>query len=535
MLFNSAQFILILLPIAFAGFAVLGSRGWSDAAKLWLVLVSLVFYSWWRPENLPLLVGSMAVNFAIGTKLASQPSKPLLAAGIVLNCLFLGYFKYAVFLVETAGSLSGASWTVPRMILPLGISFFTFQQIGYLIDAHGGRAKGRRALDYAAFVSFFPQLISGPITHYREMIPQFNDPERFRPRWDFIGTGLTVFAIGLFKKVLVADPFGATVNPIFERAQAGGVGFLEAWTAALSYSLQMYFDFSGYCDMAIGLGLLFGIALPLNFNSPYKARNMIEFWARWHMTLTRFLTAYIYNPVTMAISRRRAQRGLPLPRRGRMSVGTFLLLVAWPTMLTMFVSGVWHGAGWQFIIFGLLHGLFLVVAHGWHAWKAHKGITGSGGPLAVAASVLLTFLCATVALVFFRAPSVSAALDILGGMAGLNGVVLPSQVQGLPLLARILEPFGVTFGTLDGASLEQFVRIAIFLGAVWLLPNTYEWLRNYPTAVDFKPPSALNPRSLPVPAWRPSGALGATIGALFLFSLLVSFSAAQTEFIYFQF
>lgn len=534
MLFNSPQFILIFLPITFAGFAFLASRGWNDPAKLWVVVASLVFYSWWRPENLPLLLLSIAGNFLIGGHLVKRPSQRLLALGIILNCLLLGYFKYSMFLVSSADSLFGNGWSAPRILLPLGISFWTFQQIGFLIDAHGGRIKLPRPLDYAAFVSFFPQLISGPITHHREMVPQFRDPAQFRPRWDHIATGLTLFSVGLFKKVLVADPFGKTVNPLFERAAGGGVAFVEAWVGALSYSLQMYFDFSGYSDMAIGLGLLFGIALPLNFNSPYKARNVIEFWSRWHMTLTRFLTAYVYTPITMAISRRRAARGLPMPRRGRMVLGTFLVIVAWPTMLTMFVSGIWHGAGWQFIIFGLLHGFYLVVAHGWHTWKANRGIAGSNSPVAVAASVLLTFLCATVALVFFRASSLAGALDILAGMAGANGLDLPPQLRTLPGLGYFFTHIGADFEP-SQIGVEEVARIALFLGVVWLLPNSCEWLRHYRTAVDFKPSSNVALPSAQVPAWRPSPRLGAVLGAVSLFVMLLSFSAAQTEFIYFQF
>lgn len=541
MLFNSAEFVLIFLPVTLAGFALLRRFAGLAATKLWIVGASFAFYSWWHPENLPILLFSMAMNHVFGRALERRPVRWLLVAGVMLNCALLGYFKYTAFAVATANGLFDAGWTAPHIVLPLGISFYTFQQIAYLVDAHAGRANGHGALDYAAFVSFFPQLISGPITHHRELIPQMNDPARFRLRWDSIAIGATIFLIGLFKKVLVADPFGKTVNPIFAHADTGHVAFVEAWVGALSYALQMYFDFSGYSDMAVGLGLLFGLALPINFNSPFKARNVIDYWSRWHITLTRFLTAYIYNPLVLALTRRRLERGLPLPRRGRMSAGAFAQLVAGPTMVTMLVSGIWHGAGWQFVIFGVLHGAFLVVAHGWHALKAHyrperKGDAArTGRALATAGSVLLTFLCATVALVFFRAPSVAAALDIVRGMVGLNGVVVPPGLAALPIVGDLWAALGARTGATEGVGALQFARIFLFLGVVWGLPNTYEWLRDYPTALGFK---AAPPTDRPVtaaPAWRPRPAIGVALGAVSFVGLLYSFSAAPTEFIYFQF
>ena len=291
MLFNSSVFLLQFLPAVFAGFLILALTPLRWAARLWMTLASLVFYAWWRPENLPLLVGSMVFNYVLGGALIRKPNRPLMIFGIAVNVALLAVFKYSAFAVETVNDVLRADLAVPSIVLPLAISFFTFQQIAYLVDANDGNVPEHGFLNYCLFITFFPHLIAGPITHHREMLPQFSDPDRFRPRWDLIAVGLTVFLVGMFKKVMLADPLGACASPIFAAAAAGDVKAIEAWTGALSYALQIYFDFSGYTDMAIGLGLMFGIQLPPNFNSPFKARNVIDYWSRWHMTLTRFLTA----------------------------------------------------------------------------------------------------------------------------------------------------------------------------------------------------------------------------------------------------
>jgi D-alanyl-lipoteichoic acid acyltransferase DltB (MBOAT superfamily) len=262
MLFNSSEFISLFLPVVFVGFIVIARLNQPRLAAAWLTVASLVFYSWWRWQNLPLLLTSMGVNYWLGGLLIRRQSKLTLALGIGFNVCLLGYFKYTMFALETTRELFGGDWQVPHVILPLAISFFTFQQIAYLVDAYGGRVSERDPLNYALFITFFPHLIAGPITHHREMLAQFSAPDRFRPRWDLVAIGLTLFLIGLFKKVMVADPLGVAVRPIFVQAEIGGVQFIQAWTGALSYALQIYFDFSGYTDMAIGLGLLFGISLP---------------------------------------------------------------------------------------------------------------------------------------------------------------------------------------------------------------------------------------------------------------------------------
>jgi alginate O-acetyltransferase complex protein AlgI len=535
-LFNSSVFLLQFLPAVFAGFLILALTPLQWATRLWVTLASLAFYAWWRPENLPLLIGSMVFNYVLGGALIRKPSRALMIFGVAVNVALLAVFKYSAFTVETVNDVLRADLAAPDIVLPLAISFFTFQQIAYLVDANDGNVPEHGFLNYCLFITFFPHLIAGPITHHREMLPQFSDPDRFRPRWDLIAVGMTVFLVGLFKKVMLADPLGACASPIFAAAAAGDVKAIEAWTGALSYTLQIYFDFSGYTDMAIGLGLMFGIQLPPNFNSPFKARNIIDYWSRWHMTLTRFLTAYIYNPVVIALTRRRMEKGLPLPKRGRLTVGAFVTLVAFPTLLTMLISGVWHGAGWQFVVFGMLHGFYLVVAHGWRVWKKHKGLPldNEARPV-VAASVLLTFLCVVVALVFFRAPDVPTALTLLRGMAGANGVTLPNALMNLPGLAAAAPSLGVAFGELRLVAAWDLLRIGLLLAAVWALPNSTQWLRDYPTALGLASERGWLERFVPAARWRPSMPTGLAVGAVSVVTLLYALSAAPTEFLYFQF
>ena len=512
MLFNSMEFIAGFLPVVLLGFILLAGNGRHRLAAIWLTLTSLFFYGWWNPVYVPLLIGSMLFNYLIGGHLMRRPSRTLLVLGVVANVALLGYYKYTGFLFGTLDEAFGLGWSVGDIILPLAISFFTFQQIAYLVDAHDGQVNEHDFVNYCLFISFFPQLIAGPITHHREMLAQFKDHDTFRPRLDNLALGLTVFLLGLFKKVVIADPLGAQASPVFAVAADGTVPALyDAWFGALSYTLQIYFDFSAYSEMAIGLALMFGVRLPVNFNSPFKAHNLIDYWSRWHMTLTRFLTAYLYNPIVMRITRSRMAAGKPLPRRGKMGLSTFVILVAYPTVLTMFISGVWHGAGWQFVVFGLLHGFYLVVAHGYRAWKVRRGLPlDSDKRLHHCAAVLLTFLCVVVAMVFFRAESVQAALAILAGMVGLSEL-------------------STKFDKSD------YLTLALLLAFVWLMPNVQQWMAHFRTALDAKPQESWLLRWLPFASWSPTPAIGVALGVLGFFALAVAFSVAPTEFLYFQF
>jgi alginate O-acetyltransferase complex protein AlgI len=536
-LFNSYEFLVIFLPIVLAGFFVLAGARQHRLACAWVTAASLLFYGWWNPVHVPLLMGSMVFNYVVGRRLARQPDRSLLFFGVAVNVLLLGYFKYTGFVAGSLDSAFGLAWTIPNIVLPLAISFFTFQQIAYLVDAHDGAAVEHDFMSYCLFITFFPHLIAGPITHHREMLPQFNDPETFRPRLDNLSVGITLFLLGLFKKVAIADPLGEHARPIFGAAAEGALlTLLDAWGGAVAYTLQIYFDFSGYSDMAIGLGLMFGISLPLNFDSPFKARNIIEFWSRWHMTLTRFLTAYIYNPMVLRATRARMRAGAPLPRRGHMTPGAFATLVAIPTIATMFISGVWHGAGWQFVVFGLLHGFYLTVNHGWRAFKAHCGWRlDSDNPFTHGAAVLLTFVCVVIALVFFRADDIPTAINLLSGMAGFNGVAAHPTLLQLPGVGKITEILGIPVSTAPYFTLRRVFPIIVCLAIVWTLPNTQQWLGHYRTALGYKATQSWLQRLLPDSAWRPTAPFGMVVGVFGVFALIRALSSAPTEFLYFQF
>jgi alginate O-acetyltransferase complex protein AlgI len=391
MLFNSFSFLFLYLPIVLAGYFVL--LRWQPAwIAAWLALASLFFYGYWDTRYLSLLMGSILFNYW-----CAQHQR-LLTFGVTANLSLLGYYKYANFLVP------GQDWDI---VLPVGISFFTFTQIAYLVDRHRGDKEKYGLTQYTLFVSYFPHLIAGPVLHHKEMMPQFSRPARFN--MEDIGIGLSIFVIGLAKKVLLADPISVLVAPVFTpHAQPQ---LIEAWIGTLAYTMQLYFDFSGYSDMAIGLSRLFGVRLPLNFNSPYKAANISEFWRRWHMTLSRFLRDYLYVP-------------LGGNRHGALNRYRNL-------MLTMLLGGLWHGAGWPFVAWGALHGAYLVLHHGWQAVARSSRPRWWGR--------CLTLLAVMLAWVLFRAPDLATAGEVLQGLAGGNGVSLP---RGLVRWAGELDGLG---------------------------------------------------------------------------------------------
>src|SRR5258708_5546095 len=452
MLFNSTEFLFAFLPLTLCGFYLLGpiSRTW---ALGWLILASLVFYAWWRPVNVLIIEPSIGVNFGLARILlrlnekegSPGASKTVLVLGIVFNVAFLGFFKYTDFISSTINDVFGTNLVLRHIILPLGISFITFQKIAFLIDVQAGRVWSFTLRDYCIFVLFFPKLVAGPIVHYREMMPQFHAaPCRFNT--ENIAVGLTLLLFGLFKKVVFADNIALFVTPIYEHSAAeGGTTFLRAWMAAIGFTLQVYFDFSGYSDMALGLARFFGIRLPQNFDSPLRASSIIDFWLRWHMTLTRFLTAYIYNPLTLWLTRRRLAKGLAGFGGRNTTVGAFAYLLMFPTLLTMFISGLWHGAGYGFVIWGLLHGVYLTINHAWRLvapklWPDRAGYARIMKPI----GLVLTLVAVFASMVFFRSPTMSAAVDLVKGMIGLNGVSLPlSLYELLGPLAGWLRSMGV--------------------------------------------------------------------------------------------
>jgi len=518
MLFNSYEFIFGFLPIVVAVFFALGraSRVW---ALRWVIAASLFFYAWWRPLNVLIIAPSVLINFVLARVLQRlnkqgrrSAAQAVLLVGIAFNVAFLGYFKYSNFLVGAINDAFGTQMFLARIILPLGISFITFQKIAFLIDVHAGRVEAFTLQDYCLFVLFFPQLIAGPIVHYREMMPQFHGVScRFDK--DNVSVGVTLFAFGLFQKVFLADNVARFVTPIYEQATSGSsIALLSAWFAAIGFALQIYFDFSGYTNMALGIARFFGVRLPPNFNSPLRASSIIDFWQRWHMTLTRFLTAYIYNPLALWSTRRRAVRvrsGFVGPSKGP---GAFIELLMFPILLTMLVSGIWHGAGYTFILWGLLHGLFLTVNHAWRLlgpklWRNKSHYKRFMQP----AGFIVTFACVAASMVIFRSANLKTATDLLQGMLGLHGIGLRSGM-GLKSVA---------------------FWIAALAFIAFACPNTLQILSRYEPALGWKAHphdgATTNPRVLWAPslAWAVAVSMIATIGILYL--------GGRSEFLYWQF
>ena len=341
MLFNSYEFLLVFLPLTFIVYFYLNSKKLITLSKIFLVLASLTFYSWWNVIYLPLILGSMIFNFYVGQFLGKNRTKQMLTFGIIGNVALLGYFKYTDFFIENFNWALNKDVELLHLALPLAISYFTFQQIAFLVDSYRGETKEYNFLNYALFITFFPQLLMGPIMHHKEIIPQFQTKWKSFIRWENVSLGLFIFAIGLAKKCLLGDPLTDYAQYAFDNAQK--LSMVEAWYASVSYVLSYYFDLSGYADMAIGIGKMFNINIPKNFNSPYKARNFADYWKRWHITLSRFLGDYIYKSLG-----------------GNKSLVWVMYL---NIMITFFVSGFWHGAGWNFVVWGLLNGIFVVMAH----------------------------------------------------------------------------------------------------------------------------------------------------------------------------
>jgi alginate O-acetyltransferase complex protein AlgI len=449
MLFNSYEFIFLFLPFTFLVYFFLLGKRLATGAKGFLVFASLFFYSWWNIAYLPLILGSILFNYVVGNTLSTRsgrervPGKAILAFGIVCNIAVLGYFKYADFFIENVDLVFGTSTGLLQLALPLAISFFTFQQIAYLVDSYRARTREYDFLNYAIFVTFFPQLIAGPIVHHAEMMPQFASRWNLVKNYRNIAAGLFIFSIGLFKKVVIADTFSVWAGTGFDVAVT--LNFLEAWATSLSYTLQLYFDFSGYTDMAIGAALLFNIRLPVNFNSPYKARDIQDFWRRWHITLSRFLRDYIYIP-------------LGGNRKGALSTYNNILV-------TFILGGLWNGAGWTFVFWGFLHGAAVVVHR---AWK-QLGFSMPG-----CLAWFITFNFVNVTWVFFRANEWKDAIKVLRGMAGAAGISLYYKLEdSLAFLRDYNLSFGDVFANIEGSN-RTVTWLIVCLLLVFIPANSNE-------------------------------------------------------------
>jgi len=537
-LFNSYEFLFAFLPLTLVICFALARLVGPGAAQLWLIAASFYFYASWNLQYLPLLLGSILFNYTIARLMrrAPEPRRPaLLALGIAVDLALLGYYKYTNYFIDSLNSLSHSQIFVANILLPLGISFYTFQQITLLVDMSGPDAHAPRLRDFALFVIFFPHLIAGPIVHHREMMPQFRAAS-WRYNSSNMAVGLTLFAAGLFKKAVLADGIAAAIAPIYADAAAHQpISFLYAWAGIVGFTLQMYFDFSGYSEMALGLARTLGITLPMNFNSPLKAASIIEYWSCWHMTLTRFLTGYLYNPMAMSITRWRRARRWPIAPGPRGSLGAAASIIAAPTIATMLISGLWHGAGNQYIVFGALHGSYLVTNHAWRLYRPRR--LGIPRPL----GVLVTFIVAAMALTYFHASGVRAGTDIIAGAAGLHGLALPDVIASrLPSLAAHLAQAGITFAPLPLPPLLAMAAwILALLAIALLLPNLLQIMAPWQPAITLPLPYGDDRRIAPLApllrhlAWRPTPFWAAAAAAVSACAILALNHV--TAFLYWQF
>ena len=524
MLFNSYRFLFLFLPITMLGYELLGRLG-RRSVMLWLAVASLVFYAAWNPTFVLLLFVSVLINYLIASAISAAPPesrtrKYILIAGIASNLLVLFYFKYLFKVLLLLHTFEASDSHPHSILLPLGISFFTFTQISYLVDLAQGQAERQDLLSYLLFVTFFPHLIAGPILHHKEMMPQFGPgpstgvPRCFSLHSADVSLGLTWFLMGLAKKVLLADSLAHTADLTFR--DAGSLSFLSAFAGLVVYSMQLYFDFSGYSDMAIGLARIFSIRFPLNFDSPYKATSVTEYWQRWHITLTRYVTLYLYNPILLGVQRRRLDRGSKISRKALATPGGFTAMVAGPTLATMLLTGLWHGAGLQFLVFGLLHGVYLTANQAWRHFRPRGWNPPAPTGRKRFAMMLGVYVQVTFALVFFRSSSMHAAVALLHDLAGAHG-----------------------FGSL-GNLLEGSLAFALF-PVVWFLPNTQQILGQERT-VQYPIPGPAAPTVLAhqqAPTlfsglrWAPTLRWSLVMAVLF-FAVLVELDPTA-QFLYFQF
>jgi alginate O-acetyltransferase complex protein AlgI len=456
----------MFLPVVFFGFFWIARYSHKFAA-LWLASASLFFYAWWNPKFTLLLLASIGFNYVLGYAIGhtrnTPTAKPLLVVALVANLVLLGIFKYTNFFITTINDFTGYGLPVLEIVLPLGVSFYTFTQIAFLVDSYRGIAREYDFIHYLLFVTYFPHLIAGPVLHHKQMMPQFAASETYSINLNNIAAGLTIFTIGLAKKVLLADSFAEYATPVFNTADNGThQQVFVAWTGALAYTLQLYFDFSGYSDMAIGLSRLFGVHLPINFNSPYKARNIIDFWRRWHMTLSQFLRDYLYVP-------------LGGNRHGK--TRTYFNLMA-----TMLLGGLWHGANWTFVLWGGLHGIYLLINHAWRSLMQKLGLAGPPTWWGNISGIGLTFLSVVVAWVIFRSNSLESSMLLLGDMFPFfkAHMAIGHDITNSGFdLTMVKESFVISreFFASFGLGLQRLVILAILgILIIWGTPNTQTYM-----------------------------------------------------------
>lgn len=460
MLFNSFAFIFLFLPLSLLLYFILSKNKNPFYQQLWLSLASFFFYACWNKLYLILLLSSVCINFAFAQQLMQKKDKMMLGVAIFFNIAVLIYFKYMGFFVDNLSWLFNSSFSIQKIALPLGISFITFQKITYIVDVYRGKVKNNDFLAYLVYISFFPQLIAGPIVHYNQIMPQFSSRQPKRFKYINFNLGMSLFMVGLAKKVIFADTAATYSDPVFAALEQGiGLTFQETWVGVLAYTFQIYFDFSGYSDMAIGLARMFGVRLPINFNSPYKAASIIQFWRCWHMTLSRFLRDYVYIPLG-------GNRCSPFRKQINL-------------LATMLIGGLWHGANWTFVIWGGLHGSYLILNHLWvHlcsklGWRKLPTLT-----IYKYAMQLVTFIAVVFAWVFFRSPNFHTAQTAMHGLLGKHGFGIPitSYLHNMPFLYYLQTYLGIEKG--NGLTILGTVfYLWLMLMMVWLLPNSQELMR----------------------------------------------------------
>jgi alginate O-acetyltransferase complex protein AlgI len=521
-LFNSPIFLFGFLPATVAAYLLLYRVAGPRAVLGLLLGASVLFYGWWNPAYLPLLAAITVVNYSVARAILAQrrvgrPDRVswLLALGVGFDLLVLGYFKYTDFLIDSINTVLSADTSLMHIVLPLGISFFTFQKIAYLVDASRGEVAEHDFLEYCFFVMFFPQLIAGPIVHHKEIFAQIRGPGAFRMLPSNLMIGVTIFVIGLFKKVVLADNFAPMSSTVFDAAAAGQpLDFFSAWQGALAFKFQLYFDFCGYSEMALGAARLFGIQLPLNFNSPYQALNIIDYWRRWHMTLSRFLRSYVYIPLG----------------GNRVSRSRYYLNL----IVTMTLSGLWHGAAWHFVLWGTVQGVGMVMHDGWRRVRHPFGTWWSR-----TIARLVTFFSLTAVLVLYRAPSLDEAFVVYRGM--LN---LPSSLPAhWGVFASALGWAGFRFEgpPVSPENVELALWLIVWIGVVWFVPNTQQLLARFypainygPTERDRDPPLLSGIRRIgPLLEWRPNIPNAVMVGVLAALACLSLHHVS--EFLYFEF
>jgi alginate O-acetyltransferase complex protein AlgI len=519
-LFNSFPFLFGFLPLALVLTYAAGRRRTPTFAKLTLAILSLGFYTWWRPIYLWLLLFSIAFNYVVGDQIQravaaerGRRASILLILGLIVDIGMLGWFKYANFIADNIDSVAGTHWQLERIALPLAISFYTFQKIAYLVDSARGEARRMSVLDFTLFASFFPQLIAGPIVHYKEVVPQLQGPMFGKLIWRNILIGLTIMAIGLFKKTVIADTLSGYSDSLFVLAdEKQSIEFFSGWLAAIAYTLQVYFDFSGYSDVAIGLGRMFSVKLPLNFHSPLRAANIADYWRRWHMTLQRMIYSYVFQPLSLFLVRGTWRLGLT-------GWGAFAISVGFPTFVTFLIVGIWHGAGWTFVAFGAMHAIYVSVFEIWRERRTRLQRKLRKAKMKVpeprltqrALGRTLTLIAVLYANVMFRAKTVSGAISVWTGMTGLRGASGDFHFVTWPLAATLL---------------ICFAMVAFF-------PNTQQIMSRFDPAYNWNEWRDIAPPLISW-TWRPN-TFGLVLAGVVLFFGVMFIQRGQAIFLYFNF